>query len=82
MPSRKCVKKRSRPGQPRKSSRPLCKRSNKRSSKKSSSKRSGGKRKLPKALKPWMDHLESVRAKNPHLSLKEAMQKASKTYKK
>ena len=41
----------------------------------------GGK-KTPKALGPWMLHLASVRKANPGMSLKDAMKKASASYKK
>jgi hypothetical protein len=37
---------------------------------------------VPIHLRPWMEHLLAFRNKNPHLSLKEAMIKAKKTYKK
>ena len=35
---------------------------------------------LPAQLKMWQEHLAKVRKENPHLSLKEAMKKAKKTY--
>lgn len=45
---------------------------------------SGGRKKkgLPPALQAWQQHLQNVRAENPHLSLKQAMQVASQSYRK
>jgi hypothetical protein len=44
---------------------------------------SGGRKKgVPAALRPWQQHLQNVRAENPHLSLKQAMQVASQSYRK
>lgn len=43
----------------------------------------GGKPKkgvIPPALRPWMAHLRAVHAKNPRLSLKQAMILARKSY--
>tara|TARA_B100000035_G_C20933370_1_gene524065 strand:+ start:254 stop:373 length:120 start_codon:yes stop_codon:yes gene_type:complete len=37
---------------------------------------------VPKHLQKWQAHLSKVRKANPSLSLKQAMQKAKKTYKK
>ena len=37
---------------------------------------------VPKALKPWFDHLQAYRKSHPKLSLKQAMIGAKKTYKK
>ncbi len=36
----------------------------------------------PSAFDKWSNHLEAFKKANPKLSLKEAMQKAKKTYKK
>lgn len=37
---------------------------------------------LPPALKKWQTHLKQVRKDNPSLSMKEAMKKAKRSYKK
>ena len=37
---------------------------------------------LPAGLKKWNAHLTKVRKENPSLSMKQAMKKASTTYKK
>jgi len=37
---------------------------------------------IPIHLRPWMEHLLAYRAQHPQLSLKEAMIKAKKSYKK
>jgi|TARA_Y200000002_G_scaffold367784_1_gene360171 hypothetical protein len=37
---------------------------------------------VPKHLQKWQSHLSKVRKANPSLSLKDAMKKAKKTYRK
>jgi hypothetical protein len=39
-------------------------------------------KKLPQALQKWANHLKTFRANNPRLTMKEAMKRAAKTYKK
>lgn len=58
-----------------------CKKGKSESSKKRASAKSSAAKKRA-AANPWLLHVKVVRAANPNLTYKEALQEASKTYKK